>query len=140
MKKMFMFVLLIFLLGSCADAGDVTDYEVEKQSVDNMAENISNHLANYAEIKDCNVQIDSDTAVISLNLTKELNDADLIALKQRVANDVKSRNNNIKHVAVNTAPYMLERVRGKGDNAPDIEESLEKNRNEEIFVNTIPTI
>jgi len=133
MKKSFLLIFLIFLLAAC---GNVAEFEAELQSADDIARDIANYLAGFGEIDDCNVQIDGAVAVIGLDLACEMADMELIALKKRIAAEVKSRNVSIKRVAVNTAPDMLERVQGENVDGPNDN----KNDSEEIFVNVAPTI
>ena len=129
MIKRFYFLLLAVFCVSC---GDVTDFAAQLDSADDAAKAIANHLSDYAEIDDCNIQIDGKTAVVSLDLAVKLDDANLISLKKQVAADVKRLNSNITHVAVNTAPNMLEHIQGDSIDAPT--------NDAEIFVNPIPTI
>ena len=140
MKKSLLMLFLIVLLSSCGDGREVTEFQARQQSSDAIAKDIANYLANFEEIESCNVQIDGKTAVVSLNLASELDNAELIALKKRVAAEVKAQNNAIMRVAVNTAPDMLEAVKGENDDELEVEKALEKNDDEEIFVNIAPTI
>ena len=143
MKKSFILVFLTLLLASCAaQDNEVSDFQVEQQSSDAFAKSIANYLAGLDEIEDSNVQIDGKSAVISLNLTHKMGDAELIALKKRIADDIKSQNSSITRVAINTAPDMLENIQGKDDDAQNVEvkKALEENDDEEIFVNIAPTI
>ena len=138
MKKSLFLLFVVLLFTAC---GDVSDFQAQLQSSDDVAKSIANNLAeSYDEIEDCNVQVDGATAVVSLDLAHEHSDAELIALKKRVAADIRSQNSTIKRVAVNTAPDMLENIRGMGDDETEVEKSLEKNSDEEIFVNIAPTI
>ena len=139
MKKSLLLLILALLFVSCADISDVAEFEADQQSADAVAKNIANYLADFAEIEDCSVEINGKTAVISLDLARKFNDAELIALKRRIVADVKSQNAAITHVAVNTAPDMIEYIRGRGNDAPAVEKALEENRDEEIFVNIAPT-
>jgi hypothetical protein len=137
MKKCSFLLIFILLFVSC---GDVAEFQDEQQSLDAAAKNIANYLADFAEIEDCNVQIDGTTALISLNLARKHNDTELIALKKRIAADIKSQNSDITRVAVNTAPDMIEGVLGDADDTPQIENALEGNDDKEIFVNIAPNI
>jgi hypothetical protein len=141
MKKSFIFLLSILLLASCAaQSEEVADFQAEQQYCDAVAKSIANYLADFDEIEDSNVQIDGQVAVVGLNLAYKLDDAKLIALKKRIAADIKARNSIITRVAVNTAPDMFEKIRGNGIDEPKVQEALEKNEDEEIFVNTVPTL
>ena len=141
MKKSLLILFLTLLLVSCGGReSDVEEFQAEQQSSDAIAKSIANYLADFDEIKDCNVQIDGKTAVISLNLAYKHSDAELIALKKRVAADIKLQNSTITHVAVNTAPDMLENIQSGDDNSSELEKALERNDDEEIFVNIVPTI
>ena len=134
MKKSIFLLILMLLLSAC---GDTAEFQAEQQTSDDIAKNIANYLAEFKEIEDCNVQIDGKTAVVSLNLAHKHSDSELIALKKRVAADIKQKNATISRVAVNTAPDTLERIQGdEDDNVPN----AEKNKDDEIFVNVIPTI
>ena len=141
MKKSFLFMLLALSLASCTtQSEEVSDFQVEQQSSDTVAKSIANYLADLDEIEDSNVQIDGQVAVVGLNLAYKLGDTELIALKKRIAADIKTRNSTITRVAVNTAPDMLENIRGESADTPDVQKALEKNDDDEIFVNTVPTI
>ena len=143
MKKSFLFLLLtlILLLASCAtQGGEVSDFQLEQQSSDAVAKNIANYLADFDEIEDSNVQIDGQVAVVGLNLAYKLDDTELIALKKQIAADIKARNVTITRVAVNTAPDMLENIQGESVDTPEVQKALEKNDDDEIFVNIAPTI
>ena len=140
MKKSLLVLILTLLLASCgAQGNEVPDFQIAQQSSDAAAKSIANYLAALDEIEDSNVQIDGATVVIGLNLARKYDDAELIALKKRIAADIKAQNSGITRVAVNTAPDMLEAIQGEGEEPPEIEEVLEKNDDEEIFVNTAPT-
>ena len=148
MKKSFLLLFLIsqflvIMLTSCANhSNEIAEFESEQQSSDNIAKGIANYLASFDEIEDCNVQINGNTAVIGLDLAHKHSDAKLIALKKRIATDIKSQYDAIARVAINTAPDMLKNIQGENDDAQstEIEKALEKNSDEEIFVNVVPTI
>jgi len=136
MKKSFLFIFLAMLLTSCGVAShNVAEFEVQQDFADDVAEGIANYLADFAEIKNCNVIIDGNVAVIGLDLTQEHDDNSLIALKQRIVSEVKAHHNSITRVAVTTTPDMYEKFFGDGE----VEKELEKNVDKEIFVNIVPT-
>ena len=140
MKKSFFALVLTLLLASCASQNsEVADFQAEQQVSDNVAKSIANYLAALDEIEGSNVQIDGATVVIGLNLARKYDDAELIALKKRIVADIKAQNSGITRVAVNTAPDMLEAIQGEGKEPPEVEKVLEKNDDEEIFVNIAPT-
>jgi len=140
MKKSFILTIFLVLLTlPLASCGDVANFEARQESLEAVARDIENYLVGYNEINDCTVKIDGKTAVISLDLTRDLDSRELIALKRRVVADTRWQSSGIRRVAVNTAPDMLEKIQGGGDDAPEIERALERNRDEEIFDNIAPT-
>ena len=147
MKKSILFLFFVLLFSACgAQSPEIVDFEASQQSTDAIAENIANYLADFAEIKDCNVQIDGGTAVIGLDLAYKMSDAELVALKKHIVSDIKSQNNQITHVAVNTTPDLLENMQNEIDGGRksaeerEIERELGENDDEEIFVNIAPTL
>ena len=140
MRKIFLMLILALLFTSCGGADDVAEFEADQQSSDAVAKDIANYLADFAEIKNCNVHIDGKTAVIGLDLEHKHSDAELIALKRRITAEIKSQNSTITRVAINTTPDMLENIQGEGDSVAPAEKSLEENNDKEIFVNIAPTV
>ena len=141
MKKSFLVLFFTLALASCAtQSNEISDFQAEQQTSDAVAKGIANYLATLDEIEDSNVQIDGTTVVIGLNLARKHSDTELIALKKRIAADIKAQNSGIMRVVINTAPDILEAIQGEDDDTPEIEKVLEKNDDKEIFVNIAPTI
>jgi len=136
MKKSLLFLTLTLTLVACG---------AQNHDAEATAGRIANYVSGLAEVKECNVQVDGNVAVIGLNLAREHNDAELIALKKRIVADVRAQNREITRVAVNTAADMFEDVTESFDDGRksaeerEVEAELRENEGEDIFVNVVPT-
>jgi len=136
MKKSLLFLTFTLLLVACG---------AQNHDAEAIAGRIANYVSGLVEVEECNVQVDGNVAVIGLNLAREHNDAELIALKKRIVAEVRAQNSEITRVAVNTAADMIENVTedfGDGRESAEereIEAELKENEDEDIFVNVVPT-
>lgn len=146
-KALYAFAIsLIILLASCGVKSDeVVDYQQKQSEADTAAEEIKDYLLSMDEIEECNVRIDGDTAVVSINLAENYgrDDAFLIGLKYKIIADIKLQNAHVRHVAVTTAPDIFDRLHeDERESAEEdvVEKKLEKNAGKEIFNNVVPTV
>ena len=127
MKKIFSYVFILIFLASCSSQ------KLATPQADSMAKEIASHLKTYSLVEDATVQINGQTATISLALTDyNAHDNILIPLKKQIDTHVKENYTTIKRVAINTAPNLYEKIQG-GD------EDIPKENNDEIFYNLMPT-
>ncbi len=125
MKKIILIGAIVFTLSSC---GNIDKNVATKIKLDNSIENVDkmnnivdkendtnqnileNKIKKLKYIKDVSIVITNDFAVIGLELDENLNDKDIMAIKNQVKALTKSTDNKIKFVSITTTPVLIEKI------------------------------
>ena len=147
MKKniLFIMVVILFLLSACGSneiSNSIVQLEHQEVKETSKEDSIKNSLIVFPEIKETSVVIDNNNAVISISLANELNEADLINLKERIIQKVQKSNAELNRVVVNTGLEMKEDLVNEKmtKEEAEIKEALKKNENKEIFEIPAPNL
>lgn len=94
-----------------------SSYEMEKfdeknQTIDNISDTISGEIESLDEINEANVVIVGNSAIVGIELVKDMPESELVSLKITVETLVKSMVPEIENVAVTTAPDLMRRIQG----------------------------
>ena len=157
MKRLFLALFSIILLISGCGQGkvkevntinnDLLEYETSLKQSNELAQQIASNLVLLDNIEQVVVQLRDKYAVIGINLAYEHSNSSVIKLKKDIADNLKSIYPFLKHVAITTTPSTYEKIVDLPDSHnTDSEQErikkklLEKNNNEEIFMNVSPNL
>ena len=118
-------------------------FEQLHQSAEARARELAGFVTNMEGISEAFVVVNGRTAIVGINLAREMTDTQLIDLKNVVKKEVMSRDKDITHVAVTASPELVERVNrlmGSGGPSPSEQRELEQNKDNDAFFRVAPTI
>jgi len=112
-----MLFVLLAMMASCSSLDDeqasnyIEDFEQMLLSTEGKEQAIARLVGRHEDVVDVAVSISGKIAVVGLNLAeKDFCHTDIIAIKQRTADEVKANFDDINHVAVTTSQDMFQKL------------------------------
>ena len=96
-----------------------TSFDEEFLETDARIERIKKKISKIDGIDDVIVSLTNNNAVVGISLNKELNDRNLIELKNEVELKTKAVDKNLNFIAVTTAPELVSRLTHSDTNNAD---------------------